>query len=205
MDEPIKVLKIRWQNYSIEKIIFNSDLLPIIDACTYKYAAQLKTPLSFWGSAKTVNSYKVFFSDYKIKIPDKTLDITPINPSEKCEFPFFEFIVVDDEIVFFYENYAVFYFKTQKALKSHEKKKIENSLLVNKKQTSMSKICKDIERNTDNYNTYRECFYKSMSLVETYREYRNELMNDDKAYLQGKIISNKNFSMKCDNGCIAVI
>lgn len=148
------------------KIIFNSDLLSIIDACTYKYAAQLKTPLSFWGSAKTVNSYKVFFSDYKIKIPDKTLDITPINPSEKCEFPFFEFIVVDDEIVFFYESYAVFYFKTQKALKSHEKKNIENSLLVNTKQTSMSKICKDIERNTDNYNTYREFFYKSMSLVE---------------------------------------
>lgn len=55
----------------------------------------------------------------------------------------------------------------------------------------MSKISKDIERNTDNYNTYRE--------------YRNELMNDDKAYLQGKTISNKNFSMKCDNGCIAVI
>lgn len=99
--------------------------------------------------------------------------------------------MVDDEIVFFYENYAVFYFKTQKALKSHEKKNIENSLLVNTKQTSMSKICKDIERNTDNYNTYRE--------------YRKELMNDDKAYLQGKIISNKNFSMKCDNGCIAVI
>lgn len=107
--------------------------------------------------------------------------------------------------MFLYENYAVFYFKTQKALKSHEKKNIENSLLVNTKQTSMSKICKDIERNTDNYNTYRECFYKSMSLVETYRECRNELMNDDKAYLQGKIISNKNFSMKCDNGCIAVI
>ncbi|EJH2661068.1 hypothetical protein NDG35_004342 [Salmonella enterica] len=187
-----------------KKIIFNGDLLTITNACTYKYVAQLNTPLSFWGSSKTVNYYKTFLSDYKIKIPDKLLYITPVNPTEKCDFPFSEFIILDDEIVFFYENYAVFYFKTQDTLEFHNKKNIKNSSLVNEKQEKLSKICKNIERDTDNYDTSRECFYKDMSLVDTYQEYRDKLNNDDKVYLQDKIISNKNFSMKCENGCISV-
>lgn len=188
-----------------KKIIFNGNVLSINDVCTYKYAAKLTTPLSFWGSSKTVNYYKMFFSDYKIKMPTKFLEITPVNPIEDCEFPFSEFIVLDDEVIFFYENYAVFYFKTPEVLKAHKKNNEGNAALVKKKEIGISKVCKGIERNTNNYNTSRECFYNGMNLIDTYREYRSELTNHDGKYLQNNIIPNKDFSIKCDDECIAII
>ena len=188
-----------------KKVVFNSDLLTITDACTYKYAPQLSTPLSFWMNYKTVKFYEVFFSDYKIKIPDKFLDITPINLSEKCDFPFSEFIVLDDEVVFFYESYAVFYFKSQEALKSHEKKLVGSDIVVDKKTTGSSSVCKKSERNPDGYNSSRECFYKDMSLISTYKEYREESASYGGKYLQKEIIPNKDFSVQCDDGCIGVI
>ncbi|EOF6284765.1 hypothetical protein ACK1C5_004374 [Salmonella enterica] len=187
-----------------KKIIFNGDLLSITDACTYKYAAELKTPLSFWKSYKTINFYENFFSGYKIKMPKKFLDITPINPSEKCDFPFSEFIVLDDKIVFFYEHNAIFYFKNEKELKYHEKISAENNDNVDEKSIESESICKEIESNADDYNSSEECFYKNMSVIDTYLEYRKKLMDYDKKYLQDEIISNKNFSTKCYGGCIIV-
>jgi len=187
-----------------KKIVFNNDLLSITDACTYKYATQLNSPLSFWKSSKTVSFYKIFFSDYKIKIPDSFLNITPENPSEKCEFPFSDFLVLENEIVFFYENNAVFYFKSQEELKSHVKNIIN---VISERPTSSSKICKENEHHTDDYDTSYECFYKALSLIDTYREYRNELKEEDNKYLVDKIITNKDFSIKCDSdsGCLTVI
>ncbi|HAC6567909.1 TPA_asm: hypothetical protein G0B48_22765 [Salmonella enterica subsp. indica] len=188
-----------------KKVVFNGDLLSITDACTYKYAPQLNIPLSFWMNPKTVSFYEVFFGGYNIKMPNEFLDITPVNPAEKCDFPFSQFVVLDDEIVFFYNDHAIFYFNNQEALNFHEKKKVENSVIVGKKTTGSSKVCKQTEHNPDNYNTSRECFYKYMNLINTYREYRKELADDSAKYLQKKIIPNKDFSVQCDGGCISVI
>lgn len=188
-----------------KKIIFNGQSLTITNACAYKYAAQVNTPLSFWGSFKTVRFYKEFFSNYKVEVPNKFLDVTPVNPLETCDFPFSEFIVLGDELVFFYKNHAVLYFKTLEALKSHEKENIRNDPSVKQGLMGISKNCKEIERNPDNYDTSQECFYNNLDLIEAYKAYREGLLKDSKKYLQDTIISNKDFSMKCDNGCITVI
>ncbi|ECC6544549.1 hypothetical protein QNT90_002349 [Salmonella enterica] len=195
-----KVMKL----FDGKKIIFNGDLLSITDACTYKYTAELKTPLSFWKSDKTVDFYEAFFSRYKIKMPKSFLDITPINPSEKCDFPFSEFIVLDDNIVFFYEHNAIFFFKNEQMLKDHEKSSVENNGNVDGKPIESENICKEVESNADDYNSSEECFYKNMSVIDTYLEYRKKLMDYDKKYLQDKIISKENFSTKCSDGCITV-
>lgn len=188
-----------------KKIIFNGDLLSITDACTYKYDSELKTPLSFWKSYKTISFYEVFFSGHKIKMPKSFLDITPTNPLEKCDFPFSEFIVLDDKIIFFYEHNAVFYFKSEQELKYHEKSSTLNNGSVDEKPIASKSICKEIESSVDDYSSSEECFYKNMSVIDTYMEYRKESIDYDKKYLQNKIISNKNFSTKCDDGCISVI
>jgi len=191
--------------FDSKKLIFNGQSLTITNACTYKYAAQVNAPLSFWGSFKTVRFYKDFFSNYKVEIPNKFLNVTPVNPLETCDFPFSEFIVLGDELVFFYKNHAVLYFKTLEASKFHEKKNIRNDPNVKQDLMGVSKNCKEVERNPDNYDTSQECLYNNLELIEAYKAYREELLKDSKKYLQDTIISNKDFSMKCDNGCIAVI
>ncbi|EOU1338183.1 hypothetical protein [Cronobacter malonaticus] len=84
-----------------KELIFKSGVFSVTDSCAYNYHAQIFTPVSFWGSSKTVDYYKSFFSNYKISIPHEFITVTPVNPSEKCEFPFTEFIILNDVVVFF--------------------------------------------------------------------------------------------------------
>lgn len=186
-----------------KKIVFNGDSLSITNTCKYRYSALLHTPVSFWGSYETVKQYEEFFSGYKIKMPTKILDITPMNPSEECEYPFSEFIVLDDKIVFFYKNNAVFYFKDQGGLRAHKNKNTKENATTGRSPVDISRVCKEIERNKENYDTIHECFYKGMDITNTYLQYRSESGNGK--YLQDKLTLNKNFSIKCDSGCIDII
>ncbi|EGJ6728095.1 hypothetical protein INC34_004259 [Salmonella enterica] len=89
-------------------------------------------------------------------------------------------------------------------LKDHEKSSVENNGNVDGKPIESENICKEVESNADDYNSSEECFYKNMSVIDTYLEYRKKLMDYDKKYLQDKIISKENFSTKCSDGCITV-
>jgi hypothetical protein len=200
------------QNKSVEQlfngkiVFFNNDTLSISNACSYKYAAQKMIPLEYWGNKQTVSYYESFFSDYNIKLDGGILEISPINPSENCDFPFYEFVILDDIVVFIYKNQAILYFKTEKDLIDHRKvdyKVVSSIVNKNSEKESFIKKCKDIERDENTYDTIHECYYKEINILDAYKKYRDDLV-EGKNYLLETVTINKNVVMKCDNGCIEV-
>ncbi|EPN9539419.1 hypothetical protein ACT474_001020 [Cronobacter malonaticus] len=167
-----------------KELIFKSGVFSVTDSCAYNYHAQIFTSVSFWGSSKTVDYYKSFFSNYKISIPHEFIIVTPVNPSEKCEFPFTEFIILNDVVVFFYKSSVVFYFKTHEALIYHQSK---DKITKKTHDSSAVKECKEIKKDDANYNTFTECFFKGMNVALTYETYYKQLNPSDKTKLLAEI------------------
>lgn len=171
-------------------VVIDDTNVTIGNICKYEYSQESMSPLEYWHSKKTVNLYKKFFSGYNVRLGDTLNLITPTNPYSRCDYPFSYFIEVDDSLVFILKNRAIIY--------SHNNKnKDVSNVVCTHKDKSPEKIFEsgDVE----------ECFYKNINILDSYQEYRDGLTDDNRKYLQENILLNKNFSLKCNNGCIAVI
>ncbi|MGY5360290.1 hypothetical protein ACXFAT_21080 [Cronobacter dublinensis] len=202
--KPFKQNKISYDNmlkfFNEKKITFNAGRFSVGDVCSYKYHAQFYSPVTFWGGAKTVDYYKALFSNYKINVPDKFLSIKPVNPLENCEFPFSEFIVLDNALVFFYENNVIFYFKNRQDLIAHQNQKNDHSNI----HDDRSKICMTEKINDDSYERSFDCFYKNKDVISAYKVYREGLDSNNKRILLEVIQENQNNIMKYDNDSVEV-
>lgn len=169
------------------EIVIDDKNVTVEGVCKYEYHKEAMTPLQYWGSQKTVELYNIFLSGYNVELNDTLELITPVNPSIECIYPFSYFIKIDGSLVFVLKNRAVIYSQLS------EGDKVSNAECVHKEQT--------IEQVYENGDIV-DCYYKNMSVLESYSKYRNELASSDRANLQGEIVFGKNFSMKCNNGCI---
>ncbi|MDI6478136.1 hypothetical protein [Cronobacter dublinensis] len=202
--KPFNQNKISYDNmlkfFNEKKITFNSGRFSVGDVCSYKYHAQFYSPVTFWGGAKTVEYYQSLFSNYKITIPDKLLSIKPVNPLENCEFPFSEFIVLDDALAFFYENNVIFYFKNRQDLIAHQNQKNDHNNI----DDNRSKICMTGKINDNSYERSVDCFYKNKDIISAYKVYREGLDSNNKRILLEVILENQNNIMKYDDDSVEV-
>ncbi|ELY5805010.1 hypothetical protein SNN69_004487, partial [Cronobacter sakazakii] len=118
------------------------------------------------------------------------------------EFPFTEFIILNDVVVFFYKNKVIFYFKTNEDLNYHQSKNTTDN--IKNYHASVVKTCKEIERDSGSYNASTECFYKEMNIVLTYETYYKQLNLLDKAKLLNKVEVGRDEMKKLENGALTV-
>lgn len=156
--------------------------------CKYEYYMESITPLKYWHSQKTVDLYVKLLSKYNVTLNGDVILITPTRPSNKCGYPFSYFIKVDESLVFVLNNRMVIYSQNENGEKSDD---IENHDDVDSQMM-------------DEYGSVSESFYHGDTLLDAYGKYRDGLTTDYKNHLVEKILLNKDFTMKCENGCIEV-
>ncbi|MBS9434543.1 hypothetical protein [Photorhabdus hainanensis] len=145
-----------------KNIQFENDMVSISGKCSYQYAIQKKSPLEYWHSEKIVSIYKKLFSDNDVKIPGFLYVISPVFSTEKCEYPFSDFIVLDRAIIFVYKQRAIFYFE--------EKDKRLHHIAENTKCKSSKKDLGFVFE----HGAIDECFYEKETLVDVYNKYINK-------------------------------
>lgn len=172
------------------EVVIDNENVTIGSICKYEYIKENISPMEYWHSKKTSDLYKRFLSGYSVKLGNKLNLFTTKNPSIKCDYPFSYFIEVDGSLVFILKNRAIIY-------SYNNKKEYVSNVICNHKEQSPEEVfgSGDVE----------ECLYKNLNILDSYQKYRDGLTHDNKKYLRENIVINKNFSMKCDNGCIAVI
>ncbi|QIM43072.1 hypothetical protein [Leclercia adecarboxylata] len=178
-----------------KKIVIDDKKVTIGNTCIYEYSKETMTPLEYWHSKKTVNFYKKFLSFYKVKLGGKLNLITPTIPPVECGYPFTDFIELDGSLLFIFNNRAVIYDNNNN---NNNRNNFDASgvICLHKGQSA-----EQIFENGD----IEECFYKGENIFDSYQKYRGVLTDDGKKYLQESIVLNKDSSMKCYDGCIAVI
>lgn len=177
------------EKFKNKTVSLDNENVTITGVCRYKFNKEKMSPIKYWKSKNTVDLYKRFFSTYNVKLNDELILITPMNPSVDCEYPFSYFIEVNDSLIFVLKNRAVIYSLGNEAMSA------PTGECTHKNQTP-----EQVYENGD----IDECYYKSVNIVDAYRRYRNGMTGESSKYLQGDIVSNKDFSMKCYDGCINV-
>ncbi|MBS9427747.1 hypothetical protein [Photorhabdus akhurstii] len=180
--------------FKMRKLSFNNNILNVTGLCSYEYIAEKKTPISYWYSNKTVELYKNFFSKYNVKLNDYIYNVSPVNPDETCEYPFSDFIYIDNKMVFIYDGYAIFYSRMD-----------SSKSLSNAKKNN---FCKHTEQSIESVyenGDITECFYNGVNIVEAYAIFRNSsIEGSDGFYLSEKLNVMKNITVKCDKDCMEV-
>ncbi|KGM27051.1 hypothetical protein KS18_16760 [Photorhabdus luminescens] len=181
--------------FRMRKMNFNNNILNVTGLCSYEYLAEKKTPISYWYSNKTVELYREFFSKYNVKLSDYIYNISPVDPDQTCEYPFSDFIYIDNKMVFIYDGYAVFYSRVNNS------KSLSNTKLGND-------FCKHIEQPIElvyKNGDITECDYNGVNIVEAYAAFRNNsIQRSDGFYLPAKLNMMKDITVKCDKDCMEI-
>ena len=72
----------------------------------------------------------------------------------------------------------------------------------------LDKICKTEKQEAEDIyenGALTKCYFQNASLLQAYDEYRSLLKEEDKAFLNSKLVLNKNLESKCKNDdCISI-
>lgn len=170
-----------------KKISIDNTNVMVNDLCDYKFKKEEMIPVVYWNSEKSVAIYKGILSKYKVGEFSKIELFTPIEPSEKCPYPFSYFIKINNNLIFAQNNRLIIYSQG-----SHDFVKKE---CVHKKQTP-----EEVYENGD----INICKFKGINIVDAYDKYRKIASNINSSNLADKILPNIDNVLKCNNGCIEI-
>ncbi|TDN50099.1 hypothetical protein EC843_10616 [Buttiauxella sp. JUb87] len=156
--------------------------------CKFEYKMKATTPLNYWHSQKTVDLYSQLLSEYNIMLEDNVSLFTPVKQSNNCDYPFNYFIKVNGSLIFVLNNRMIIYSQ------DGNEERIDNA-------SSYTNVTSTLN---NEYGSVDEVFYRGGSLLDAYHKYRDGLTENNKKHLMKNISPTKDFTMKCNEGCIEV-
>lgn len=157
------------------------------DLCNYKFSKEELTPIAYWNSKGSVKIYKGILEKYNVGSFSKVELFTPMEPSNKCPYPFSYFIKINKNLIFTQSNRLVIYSQGVQSITEGE--------CAHKKQT-LEQVYENGDINT--------CKFKGVNVVDAYNKYRKNANNINASTLSEEISPNKDNIIKCDSGCIEI-
>jgi len=130
--------------------------------CTFEYFEKKVTPIKYWYSQSTINTYKDELIKIGISLPEEFSVFMSAIPNKECEYPTSEYIFIDGKIIFIYEGYLIV-FGNDKA--------ISKNVSLPLKQEDLDKFEWETDNSLGNYN--------SRLLLEKYGDFNIILAKND--------------------------
>lgn len=182
------------ENKDIDAVgaIFNKKTISIDNShvvvgelCNYKFNKEEISPVAYWNGERSASIYKNILSKYKVMDFSTVELFTPLDPSEKCPYPFSYFIKINERLIFTQNNRLVIYSQSPRVI-------VENEC-VHKKQTP---------EEVYEYGDINTCKFKSVNVIDAYDKYRKNINGMNASNLTDNLSPNKDSIVKCNNECI---
>lgn len=172
-------------DFKNKTISINNSHVVVNDLCNYKFNKEAMSPVAYWNSEKSAEIYKSVLSKYKVEGFSKVELFTPIDPTEKCPYPFSYFIKINQSLIFTQNNRLVIYSQSPQPIVVDE---------CSHKKQSLEEVYENGDVNI--------CKYKGVNVIEAYNKYRKKTKDMNATNLTDKLLPNKDSVVKCNEECI---